>query len=371
MALLFMDSFDHYATADITEKWTQIVVMTSNQNNPVIGAFGRNSTQGIRMTKQGSGATYTGNPVGMTLQPGSNVFIGGCAFRVSAFNDLYNASRFGEGYYNDPYLFWLFNVNDPLVAVKPNTDGTLGVFRVASNGTGTLLGNTGIALQANVWAYVEVKVTVHDSAGTVDIKINGTSALSLSGQNTRGSGSTNGWTNVRMGEVQSYASVPVFEFDDVVFMDNTGSFNNDFLGDVTIGAIYPNGAGATTEWTPSAGSNYDCVNEALVNDDTDYNATSTVNAKDTYAFPSAPSGADIRAVQIVTAQRKATEGPGRIKHIVRSGGTDYELTEQGIGGTLYSFLRSVVETDPGSGSPLAAWTESGFNAAEFGIKKTG
>jgi hypothetical protein len=110
------------------------------------------------------------------------------------------------------------------------------------------------------------------------------------------------------------------------------------------------------------------VDEAVLNDDTDYISTSTVNAKDTYAFGDAPAGADIRAVQILIAVRKGQEGPGKIKPVVRSASTDYLQTEQSISGTTYAFMRTLLEADPATSSP---WSESGFNAAEFGMVKTG
>jgi hypothetical protein len=156
--------------------------------------------------------------------------------------------------------------------------------------------------------------------------------------------------------------------DDMYICDGSGSLNNDFLGDVTVSALLPNGAGNTTGWTASAGSNYQCVDEATPNDDTDYVSTSTLTAKDTYAFPSVVAGAEVKAIQVFAAVRKATEGPGKVKHVVRSNSTDYDSAEMGIGGTTYSYTRTVHETDPATG---VAWTESGVNAAEFGIKKTG
>jgi hypothetical protein len=151
-------------------------------------------------------------------------------------------------------------------------------------------------------------------------------------------------------------------------MNTTGAVNNDFLGDVTVTALYPSGAGTTSGWTPSAGSNYQNVDETPANDDTDYNSTATLNAKDTYAMQDCAAGADIRAVQILAAVRKGAEGPGQVKLVTRSSSTDYDGAAQGIGGTSYSYVREIRETDPAT---AAAWSESGWNAVEIGLKKTG
>ena len=77
MSLLFMDSFDHYATADITEKWTTIpTVLGGTPQAPAIGAYGRNSTNGLR-TSAASNA-HTGQPVVITVSPSTptTCFIG-------------------------------------------------------------------------------------------------------------------------------------------------------------------------------------------------------------------------------------------------------------------------------------------------------
>jgi len=227
-----------------------------------------------------------------------------------------------------------------------------------------------VSLQLGVWAYIELRMKVHDTLGTCIVRVNGLEALNLTGLDTLYT--TNVLTRFALaGESYNPNNYFSFVFDDLVVMDTTGALNNSFIGDVTISAIYPSGAGNSSGWTPSAGSNYQNVDEATPNDDTDYNSTSTLNAKDLYTFADAPAGADIRAVQVLAAVRKGAEGPGQVKLVTRSNSADYDSVAKGIGGTSYSYVRQVLEADPGSGSPLAAWTESGFNAAEFGIKKTG
>ena len=44
MSLLFIDGFDHYATADITKKWTTASAAT-------IGVTGRRGTGGVPVTR--------------------------------------------------------------------------------------------------------------------------------------------------------------------------------------------------------------------------------------------------------------------------------------------------------------------------------
>jgi hypothetical protein len=215
-----------------------------------------------------------------------------------------------------------------------------------------------------VWSYLEVQMKCDGSTGTCVIRLDGVEVKNLTGLDTLYTSAT--LTRFALG-CRASSDVQL-DLDDLVVMDLNGSFNNTLLGDATVTATYPSGAGTTTGWTPSTGANYACVDEAVLNDDTDYISTSTVNAKDTYAFGDAPAGADIRAVQILIAVRKGQEGPGKIKPVVRSASTDYLQTEQSISGTTYAFMRTLLEADPATSSP---WSESGFNAAEFGMVKTG
>ena len=374
MALLFMDSFDHYATADLTEKWTQLVSGNGTPTATVIGAYGRNSSNAPRFTAVnflGSGGRS--EPLGITVAPANNVCIVGCAVKYSSLSLLAVGTKPSVSYWGDGtsdssnWLASISETNTYQLWFRVNTNGTISAM-CGNAGASVVLGTTSTALQVGVWAYVEIKALIDPSAGTVDIRINGVSGLSLTGQNTRTSANS-GWTNCGFGYfTQTGAGTITADFDDLVVMDSSGSFNNAFIGDVTVSVLNPNGAGNSTDWTPSAGSNYTCVDEDVVNDDTDYVSSSTLNAKDLYAMEDCAAGADIRAVQVVTAMRKGTEGPGKIKHVIRSNSTDYDSAEMGLGGTAYSFNRTIWETDPAT---AAAWTESGWNAAQVGVKKTG
>lgn len=375
MALLFMDSFDHYVTADITEKWTQIVAPVVGQDtDPVIGAYGRNSTQGMRCAQSNTDGLHHTAPVGVTVAASGATCVAGVACKyggTASFNTFgvevnpeessYDFSNAGSN-----YIISIRDTNTTQVWFRVNTNGTISALRGTAYAS-TVLGTTSSSLQVDVWAYVEVKVVIDDTVGTVEVRINGTPGLTLTGQDTKQS-SNAAWNEVRFGYASKSSGTVTIDLDDVYICDGSGSLNNDFLGDVTISALYASGAGNTTGWTASAGSNYQCVDEATPNDDTDYVSTSTVDAKDTYAFTDCAAGATIKAVQLLSAVRKGAEGPGKIKHVVRSNSTDYDSAEMGIGGTSYSYCRTVHETDPATG---VAWTESGFNGAEFGVKKTG
>ena len=70
MALLFCDSFDHYATAQLAMKWFSATDFT-------IGAYGRNGTNGLRSTHNDSYAYKN-------LAAGIATIYAGFAFKTSA-----------------------------------------------------------------------------------------------------------------------------------------------------------------------------------------------------------------------------------------------------------------------------------------------
>lgn len=362
MALLFMDSFDHYATADLTEKWTAVTGTSGNM--PTIGAYGRNGTNGLRIQPNMIAGVCIGLPASASGAMGfamkCNALPGSTDFLATVYDGTGGVIHLRLG----------LGADGSLQIHRGDQMNNLGAswYSFLPYGSLTLLGSSdGGVIQSGVWAYIEWKWTIDDAAGSYEVRVNGLTVLTGTSKDTR---STNlGATTYSAVALLSNAGISnQRDFDDVYVIDLTGSLNNDFLGDVTVTALLPTGAGSATGWTPSTGSNYQCVDEASPNDDTDYVSASAVDTKDTYAFDDVPAGSVIKAVQVVSAQRKENEGPGKIKHVVRSSSADYDQAEQGIGGATYSFLCTVVETDPATS---AAWTESGFNAAEFGVKKTG
>lgn len=347
MALLFIDSFDHYATADLTEKWT-----TEKAGSvATIGAYGRRGTSGFRAT--------SGNDqvlVGLTSGSPTEWIMGAAV----CFNSLATATSFMAMY---------DGVGDrPQVQLRVNVDGSISAVRGPaaawmSASSLTVLGTSAPAVvSAGVFAYIEFAATIDNAAGTVDVRVDGISVLSLTGQDTQVSANANA-TGVVIGSTGTEDT----DFDDVYVCDTTGGANDDFLGDMRVDALLPNGAGATTGWTASAGNNYACVDDTAPNDDTDYVSTDTVNAVDTYAFPNLPNaGGAIQGLQVLVSCKKEDAGACSIAPVVRPVATDRVGTTVAVGTTYAYHARQCYDTSPETG---IAWTESEFNGSEFGVKK--
>ena len=351
MALLFMDSFDHYVTADLLEKWNAIyqpdVAIAVSAGN------GRRSTAGLRFPIGSNNHRFT---LTKTVSASGAVAVVGFAFRPS-----------NVGGPNTPAIVSIWNGGTILATLRLNTDGTLSACRGQHDGT--VLGTTSLAPPLNVFTYIEWKVTLSTSVGTVDVRLNGISALALTGQNTTPSLTT--WTTFELGQrifANSWPAAMNLDHDDLYVCDGSGAAPwNGFLGDCRVDVGAPTGAGASSQWTPSAGANYQNVDDAAPDDDATYNETTTVGHVDTFVVPDAASaGATIRGVQVNLSARKTDAGTCSIAAAVKHGATTYVGADQAPA-TGYANLSTVFQTNPGTS---AAWVEADFNAAEFGYKRT-
>lgn len=232
-------------------------------------------------------------------------------------------------------------------------------------GGATFLGVSSIPITTHTWWYVEFKVKVA-THGTIDIHINGVSALSLPDVDTQAT------SNPTANAIEIHAQTVIV--DDLYICDDQGARNNDFLGDNRVDAILPNGVGtpATAEWASSGGgaSVFGNVDDNPPDDDTTYNYADEVGLpnKDVWAFPAIASTTGLfHGVQVNTLAKKMDAGGVTLKHIVRTGGPDYESAAIAPGTTTYQYYSSIWEQDPDG---PADWDVARVNAAEFGYERT-
>lgn len=331
MALLFMDSFDHYASGDVLEKYSAASGVSISLN-------GRRGTSAATIAHLGS--------ITRSLAPASTTAIVGVALDPA-------------GLSVSPRIDILSSAT-----VQASVAFTTAGYAVAQRGTSTVLGTaTTLPITAGTFAYVEIKVVVHPSAGSFVIRINGVEVLNLTSVNTAATGAA-AWDAVSLGGTFNNP-----KYDDLYVLDGSGAAPlNTFLGDCRVDPRYPTGAGATTGWTPSTAPNWSCVDDAAPNDDTDYvSAAAASGVKDTYAVQDAPvAGGTLYGVQLLWNIKKLDSGTCSVAPVVRHSGTDQIGTAQDPGLT-YAYGRQAYGTNPGTG---AAWVEADFNAAEFGVSRT-
>ncbi len=246
---------------------------------------------------------------------------------------------------------------------------TLGVYVRVKNTTGqmeiwadsTLLETSTQVIIPGVWYYLEMKILCHATAGTYEVRINGTAWMSGTGADTK-TGSNDYHTAFRID--CPYNST--IYFDDLYVLDGTAGLN-DFLGSQRVVAINPDGDDTVT-WDRSAeATNREVVDDGLLLDNTDYVYTSTLPEQDLYDYESVPATvAVVNGIQIMT-ETNMEEGSCDLAAVVKSNVTESVGTANTVVvGSDVTHIR-VVEYDPDASAP---WTETTLNAAKFGVKAT-
>jgi hypothetical protein len=223
---------------------------------------------------------------------------------------------------------------------------------------GALLGQSapGLVLP-NTWYYLEFKAYIHAALGSFELRLDGVNICSAANVNTQQT--ANAYANQiwALGQFDNY-------LDDWYLGDGAGAINIDFLGDLKIIRRKPNAAGTYSEWTPSAGANWQNVAENTPDGDATYNETDTVGARDTYNFEDVTLTGSIKGVQLNLCHRKTDAGTRKVKPLCRSGAADFQGSEDSLDDTYrYNKPGAIYETDPATGLP---WTIANLNAAEFG-----
>jgi hypothetical protein len=338
VTLLFTDSFDHYATADILTKYDDLI--NANSNTQVIESGGRFSNR----LKNTNSSNYVTKIIPVARQ----TIIVGRAFNITG------------TIATDRTLIALYDGSTLHTDVRFTTNNKIIVTR-----NGTQLGSDFLTT-ANTWHYVELKVKIDDSTGTYEARLDGVSVISGTGADTRNGGNATA-DRVRFGPSVTGNATIDERMDDVYICDDQGSTNNSFLGDVRIECLFPNNNGNSSQLVGSDSNstdNYLLVDESTPNSDTDYVESSTVGDKDTYAMGNLTSTTGtVYGIQILPYAKKTDAGTRSIKSVTRLSATEEDSADKPLS-TGYTYLPDIRETKPGGG----AWTITDVNNAEIGVK---
>jgi hypothetical protein len=150
-----------------------------------------------------------------------------------------------------------------------------------------------------------------------------------------------------------------------IYVDDVIVDDSKFPGDTRIQKIAINDAGTTTQWTPSLGVNYQCVDE-IPADDADYVYTNTVDQIDSYNVTSLEG--EIESVKCIQVQARARkEGlavPQNLQLGVRTNAIDYFGGAQALE-DAYKEFSELWEVNPATSN---AWTKTEIDGLEIGIK---
>jgi hypothetical protein len=333
MTLLHATGFDHLTTAaQLDVKYTAINNCTA--------------VTGIKRTGNGSLQIVNGGDFYVLIPTSVNEGVVGCAFRLT-----------------EPTAgFFHINIYSSIgIEIRISVYTTAIV--VYRGGGSAELTREYLTIPTNAWHHIQVKFKLDQTTGYVVVRFNELEIINITNQDTRFYSGTTNWLQTYLG----HNSGGTTHIDDLYICDLTGSINNDFLGDLEVITLFPDGNGTTSDFTGSdadSTDNYLHVDESTPDDDTSYVEDETIDNVDLYTidnFTGTPTA--IHGVQVVSYVKKTDSQSRHSRNLIRTGGTNYEGADYNLT-TAYDFNIDIWEENPNTAT---AWTPTDINGLEIGL----
>lgn len=358
MATLLMESFDYLSTVQDDATITGISV----PNNITLSG--------------GPDAHSGGTATGSMLDTRAGIIIPGKQTEIYAGWWMYFTQLGGEAVvYNVPFLRLgdpVQRYDDPHVELNFTTRGSLLLTRDV--GTATLIDTAANIVNILRWHFIEIRLLLGTTTGAVELKVDGVSVGTATSTNTTSAGTSTSTSDI-IGtfDLIGTSFVPWY-ISGLYINDTTGSApNNGFMGPHIMETLRPNGAGFSTGFTPSAGSNWQNVDEDTQDGHTTYNEAATAATIDSFTYSNLVNTAtSIPAIGLNTICRKeGLPGSKKLRSRVRSSASDALGTAIALKSeetnSRYMHTRQIIEKDPNG---TIAWTSTSVNAAEAGYEVT-
>lgn len=256
------------------------------------------------------------------------------------------------------------SIGGVLLTLHYSSDGSI-LGRIGSLSTSPAFATDPI-LKTSSWQFVEIKVVVNDTVGSVEIRVNGVTKFVGTSLDL----GTTAPTSVRFGSVNALNAGPtntVSYIDDFHCWDNSGSADNDFLGPQRISVVYPDSDTSEADWSlTGAASGFACINQADPDGDTTFISTDTVGAVSEFGIGTIPAGAEtIKTVFVPVLAKLSDVGIGSIQISLVSGSDVSASDELALIGD-YQYVSASHPVDPATD---VAWTKSGLEAALLRVEK--
>lgn len=343
MALLYCDSFAHYDNAHFLAKWTRMESIGGPST-----LYGRAGRFGINIPQSGPGSASK------TLPPRDNIVVGAYAYLNGVQGGPLYQAQVPNGFLTVGNICTLSILSDGTVAAWAGFNNEL----IANPKT--------TVIPQKVPFYWEAKINTVLSGGlikpTIVVRINGQQIIS----GTASAGYTANLAADAKYDMHTFgnAAFPSSYLGDLYICDQSGARNNDFLGDVKVGAIYPRLDSSSMQWTPSSGvTGFNRVNAHVPPDDASFIETNNPGDLAEFFFDTIASfSGEILGFQYSIYTRKTDEGTRIVNHTAGLGtyvGPDEYL------GDGYFYRHLPFDVEPVSGLPP---TPALINAQTFGLK---
>lgn len=326
----------------------------------------------------GTTGRWAGTAIGMRANPGVQFrtpnlgnradVVMGCNFKVDATPQPNLAEQL---------LFQILDGTNEQISLYFLTDASSKVqFRVKRGST--TIGTTTNSWLPGFWLLVEWKVVLdtNGSNGSVELRVNSISELLNNGIDTTNYASLV-WNRAYLAASTASPFLLTGAVDDWYVLDTSGSAPaNDYLGEIVVEGLFPNGNGNRNQWdtgpNPGGGTHYLSVDEfapSAVDDDSTYLYVWNADDNKVELFGMSDLAVMVDPVYgvLVEADLKMDNGnQDNFCFIFRNGGGSEAVgSTLTINQTAYKRFLQIYEQDPVAS---AAWTVSGLNAFQFGLK---
>lgn len=235
--------------------------------------------------------------------------------------------------------------------------------------SGTVLATSSLSIPIELgqWRHVEWKAVIADAGGSVEVRIDGVTVITYSGD-TRNGGTAGAINDFGLQTIPNGGGTDLFRISDLFIWDNSGSGDyTDWMGDMKIETLRPNGNGSASQLVGSDGNstdNYLLVDEATPSS-SDYNGSATIGQRDLYAVGNLLSTTGtVNAVQVHASAFKSDASAASMKVLTKVGASENASVAFPLPASAGWIESEIQTTKPGGG----AWTIADVNAVEIGAE---
>lgn len=351
MALVWMDGFDKYGTANATQTDPAFIMQTryqqrQNRAYTYAGRYG-----GYAITVSWDDEAWVQTP---PLTTDSTIIVGFSMYVPSTHgnNEIFQL----RSAYN------VYNQVKGGLSLHLNADESLTLKR----GVTTLGTSAAGVVTEDAWQSLEMKIFCDNTTGTYEIRINNTDVLSATGVDTQYS-SDSFYDVVRFnGALASTVPANGVRIDDLWVCDGSGGEWTDFLGAGTrVTTLSPDNDGDWTLWSEQpSGNHYEVLDEA-VQDDTNYVESSTPGDLDLYEYESVPTMNTLLAVQVVTETIATEPEVWSVKTVIKHAATEDADSGQVVSTDDWSAISRLMEKNPVTSN---LWSTTDVDNLQVGIE---